>query len=807
MAEPSNADFRTQTSNGIIKGSPVLSVEDVSLEREIYKGRGYRLHTAKMSGKIVTMKVYEGSRARERCSEAARFNQKVIHPNIPQMIAVSPLKSDLSFLIFDGEYEGAFHDMLGQALKKDLKQILPLGLETVIGHSSGLDYLQDLGYPFASVGSDHFVVLSRKEKLVISFDPDDLSQINQSDYQLGVSNSAEVVFHELLTRTFDNACKANYISQQIHRSYLEEFDTHVDDLPENRLEELDLPSSSGPAPSSPRPSPRRSTQKLRPSGRRQELVWKSSTAETVTLNDISRRFQDYLYASRSSSEPALNRRRGRYTARTAHRCPGYNRIEITLTADITRSAIISHPSPIPDEICLVCDGIVKDTDIFNCICGGDDDEFMSTVRCTSCSEWHHRHCVGFLDLEPLIFLCERCKNLEQVGPCQPTHPRNAMPFPVTNNPMYHRDPRSFAYDNQNNATPPNHLPHHSEKYTTTDYHPQQGSDLYYASPAYAMGGVQDAKRSAPLSHTPNDVYRPQRARDKDGRTKNNKEAKNNKKANNNMNTKKFDQDEPASISFVVPVPRQHGRSASAPTPPLYELIQIPNVYHMIPSCPTSPSLLPMISRRSAHPGHPDEATFSFDYLPNNNAYIPPPSDAMSGQFEASLQSSEFLRGMFNTIGHGASAPSLQEISVPSSDALPLPAHQIVSTLSALYTPPQASALLSQNYTHLAPDTSPEAQAQAEMDLQMQMQMQPEFAAYNWESSSMWSSGSSVLLSDDWDINAIRPIELGMPKYTKNIAVAATHASGLEFGQEFVHPLEGVQCHDEDHNLGLLGLTR
>jgi hypothetical protein len=42
-----------------------VSVEDVSMEREIYKGRGYRLHAAKRLGKIVAMKVYEGNRARE----------------------------------------------------------------------------------------------------------------------------------------------------------------------------------------------------------------------------------------------------------------------------------------------------------------------------------------------------------------------------------------------------------------------------------------------------------------------------------------------------------------------------------------------------------------------------------------------------------------------------------------------------------------------------------------------------------------------------------------------------------------------
>jgi hypothetical protein len=73
-----------------------ISVEDVSIEREVFKGRRYRLHAAKMSGKIIAMKVYEGNRAYEvgftitnhifiltvllkRCSAAARFNQKLMY--------------------------------------------------------------------------------------------------------------------------------------------------------------------------------------------------------------------------------------------------------------------------------------------------------------------------------------------------------------------------------------------------------------------------------------------------------------------------------------------------------------------------------------------------------------------------------------------------------------------------------------------------------------------------------------------------------------------------------------------------------
>ena len=89
-----------------------------------------------------------------------------------------------------------------------------------------------------------------------------------------------------------------------------------------------------------------------------------------------------------------------------------------------------------------------------------------------------------------------------------------------------------------------------------------------------------------------------------------------------------------------------------------------------------------------------------------------------------------------------------------------------------------------------------------MELQLEMQMQQEFAAYNWESSNLWPSESSVLLGDDFDINAIRPVELGMPKYTENIALAAPNAHNLEFGQEFTHALEGAPYPDDSH-MGLL----
>ncbi|KDR68368.1 hypothetical protein GALMADRAFT_1041600 [Galerina marginata CBS 339.88] len=100
-AEPKDKES-SRPSRGIVEGSLVVTDEEVSADRQIQKGNGYRLYSAQLSGKIVAMKVYDGKSSKERCREAAKFYQKVIHPNIPHMIGVSPLKSERSFLIFHG---------------------------------------------------------------------------------------------------------------------------------------------------------------------------------------------------------------------------------------------------------------------------------------------------------------------------------------------------------------------------------------------------------------------------------------------------------------------------------------------------------------------------------------------------------------------------------------------------------------------------------------------------------------------------------------------------------------------------------
>ncbi|KAK0237426.1 hypothetical protein EDD85DRAFT_936467 [Armillaria nabsnona] len=171
------------------------------------------------------------------------------------------------------------------------------------------------------------------------------------------------------------------------------------------------------------------------------------------------------------------------------------------------------------------------------------------------------------------------------------------------------------------------------------------------------------------------------------------------------------------MSFVLPM-RQHGRSSSAPSP--YQSIQVPNVYMPAPSCPTSPSLLPMISasRRSSDVG--------FDFQP-------------ATYYEASLQPPEYVYdgggGLTNTITNEL-----------------LPPAQITSPPSSICSSPRSGPFTPQ-YT---PPSSLE-QEQAELDLTMHL----------FDSNSWWGSQDSTCSSfapDDFDMNAIPPIDLGIPKF-------------------------------------------
>ncbi|KAJ7217510.1 hypothetical protein C8J57DRAFT_1254938 [Mycena rebaudengoi] len=176
------------------------------------------------------------------------------------------------------------------------------------------------------------------------------------------------------------------------------------------------------------------------------------------------------------------------------------------------------------------------------------------------------------------------------------------------------------------------------------------------------------------------------------------------------------------VEFMLPAPRSqsfdaHSRSASAPTAPAYQAIQVPNVYldadpafsqsqsqydpapqalfdpfvyvgngngngFLAPS--SGPSLLPLLSTLRIGTGG------GFDYMPS-----------VTGggfNFEANIQSSDFLRSMFPSSSSSVSsvspaaliAASLKNSSGTATALTASPASPASSTPGSPYTPAEAS---------------------------------------------------------------------------------------------------------------------
>ena len=98
---------------------------------------------------------------------------------------------------------------------------------------------------------------------------------------------------------------------------------------------------------------------------RREVWWVDLGATNHSLKSIGQRFEDRLnWSLLSSSNPLLRQVRSPkdiHLRQDLHRCPGYLREEITLTCDLSKSAIVSHAFPGPSERCSICHQLVQYT--------------------------------------------------------------------------------------------------------------------------------------------------------------------------------------------------------------------------------------------------------------------------------------------------------------------------------------------------------------------------------------------------------------------------------------------------------------
>lgn len=292
---------------------------------------------------------------------------------------------------------------------------------------------------------------------------------------------------------------------------------------------------------------------------------------------------------------------------------------------------------------------------------------------------------------------------------------------------------------------------------------------------------------------PNYVYRPQRSKGK--------------------KSKKFDEaDGEHNISFMLPLSApsaptlvRHGRSASAPTPPLgYQSIQLPNVY--MPSCPTSPN---MMARRSSHPGHSEDRSSHFDYLPSNNL-MPSSFSQQQPIFEANLSVPQFYTGMFDQT---PDRQTLQPLTMPEHPQMVSP-HELLSpaTSSSMHSrsgyssptsPPAGPYTPVQHATQHPYNPMPHEVdehgylAESQQTLQQcgsPIDMNIEYPESLWNDNSMWGNSQEILLGENFDLNSIPPIELG-----DGVDLNQSHAEKFQGDLGYLESAVAQQQYDYAHD--------
>ncbi|KAK0493406.1 hypothetical protein EDD18DRAFT_1406507 [Armillaria luteobubalina] len=346
----------------------------------IYSGRNHALHTAKIRGRCVVMKVFKSN------------------PHIPGLIAISSVDDPVHFSVYD------FHETIYVAVSLEsfilssvgqgLRETFKCGIKLVYGISAsndyvplklyihrkcfqtGLDHLSEQGVSLADVvkrgikfiPSITFYIFPQSSSLIrqIGMMPDcqiPTADINADEVHIFWDTNGRAIVtmdSDLLNKprvpspfTGDNVSRSLAVldsvlsrpsEDNLDRSggdednpiYLQAFQTEATDTQmETEADEMwnmtCQPSTSG------------GLQSMTPAVKpRRELVWKASYGHTSSVQKVAQQYQCLVDLHSQSS--LLHQYRNLSTPQTYHRCKGYSREEVTLTHTAFDSKIV-HQYP------------------------------------------------------------------------------------------------------------------------------------------------------------------------------------------------------------------------------------------------------------------------------------------------------------------------------------------------------------------------------------------------------------------------------------------------------------------------------
>ncbi|KAJ7702546.1 hypothetical protein B0H16DRAFT_742342 [Mycena metata] len=387
---------------GAASGLKVIRQQNLQLIRQIGSGPGYLLHAARNKARAVTVKVFNSSdpSARQQLEAAVTLCKKLMHPNVLRMKGISSLTSLSQFIVYEDVPRKNAKGPLATALQNRTRS-LQLGFKMVADLSAGMDYLSRQGISLAVMRAENFDVfldVDDRFLIIINANSSDIGDVPHS-YGSQEDNSWAL---------FNSLCDKILVSAN-RVLHTEEIDR----------DPVLLPSTSPPSqksdsslifigsPSSPDQQDDAGGHASSVGDPRREYVWRAMDRGKQSLATVTEHMTTHLDLA-----PARLQRLTQTDGRRAHRCRGYMREEITLAPTIVDSAVISHDTPRPLEICSICHEIVGWDEVFRCICGDSGPGSRYTVKCTLCKFWSHRDCTGNVQLDFTCRFCEGSGDLE-----------------------------------------------------------------------------------------------------------------------------------------------------------------------------------------------------------------------------------------------------------------------------------------------------------------------------------------------------------------------------------------------------------
>ncbi|KIJ95592.1 hypothetical protein K443DRAFT_323237 [Laccaria amethystina LaAM-08-1] len=343
-----------ETSDGL----KIVHREDIDFHRQLTSGSNYCTHSAFYGGRVVAVKVFHGPRAKESWKLNHAWAKSFLHSNVSKIVGISgENESESPFLVVDGVSDRKMNSLLAKALRTDLNKSVQLSMKTVKGLAAGLSYMESQNLLSKGI----------------------FSNLKWENFDIFASGSDEPVLSIHLPHTTAHGPHPapSFYYPEDHRGGIEILDGLCQNLfseltsllygdsPERALDIDDSVENYSKVTQTSREGHSNfvgdvssSTEVKTP---RREVRWKlDKSANNRSLESIVRQFEDHLdCVSVSSADSPLRRITASPDQWVSHRCPGYLREEITLTADMSRSVVVAHQYPSQSEICTICGQLVQ----------------------------------------------------------------------------------------------------------------------------------------------------------------------------------------------------------------------------------------------------------------------------------------------------------------------------------------------------------------------------------------------------------------------------------------------------------------